>query len=120
MLQQNSQHDVTGPFYSAGGAVARIEIPNLIGPTPAPYATRWGTTNRPVRLHMQSTPGPGLPLMSVFRAAGGTAPPRAPGRIHGVQHAAIGAVRWRWHDTAGTESIWNACGVKLTDCCDTD
>ncbi|HEX6589322.1 MAG TPA: hypothetical protein VF039_09880 [Longimicrobiales bacterium] len=120
VLQQDNPQDVTGSFYSGGSPVARIEIPNLNGPTPAPYAGRWGSSNRPVTLHMQSTGGPGLPLVSVFRAGGGNAPPRAPNRIQGVQHAAVGAVRWRWHDTAGTESIWNACGVRLTDCCDTE
>lgn len=120
MLQQNNPQDVTPPFYAAGGAVARIQIPKLIGPTPPPYAARWGASLRPVTLHMQSTAGTGHPLVAIFRAAGGAAPPRVPGRIHGVQHAAMGAVRWRWHDTAGTESLWSACGVKLTDCCDTE
>lgn len=112
--------DQAAPFFANGNAVAKIEIPGLDGATPEPYATQWGSSARPVILHLQQTAATAQ-VVSTFRSENGdllvSAHPRV---IRGGLHSAVGTIRWRWHDTKGTETIWNACGVKLTDCCDTD
>lgn len=37
-----------------------------------------------------------------------------------TEHAATGAVRWRWHDTRGSESAWSCCNKMCEACCDSN
>lgn len=116
---QNPLLNIIGARMLFGISVARIDIPGLLGPTPEPYASRWGSQQRPVTLglRMQGFP-PGL--RSTFRDVGNN-PVRTvvPTTLHNQAHASVGAVRWRWHDTSRTVSIWSGCGVRGQDCCDT-
>lgn len=122
-LEQHRQPriEIMRTFFQTDQPVAEIEIPGLSGATPAPYATRWGGTARPVTMTMGVNPvGNPIPRSSFIRPDGSIGRTVNPRVINGVLHAAVGAVRWRWHDTVGTESIWSACGVNGTDCCDTE
>lgn len=116
--QHATDADITGPFFAADSAVAVIEMPGFNDPTPPPYAELWGSSQRPVVLHLSRW---GTGFKSTFRNAASQDVTEFPSKLTvGVSHSAVGTVRWRWHDTAGTETIWSACGEKLTDCCDND
>lgn len=111
--------DLFGLATSVGLRFAKIELPGVQGPPPIPYDSIWGIRQTPVPRPMPVT----VTLrnqQSTFRdATGGVGRSVTVNPLAGGAHAAVGAVRWRWHDTVNTESIWSACGVKGTDCCDT-
>ena len=120
MQQTTVPDDVLGPLFAAGLIVATIEFPGLTAP-PAPY-DKWGTAlPLAVRLRTAIENGSdGLPLMSVsFMSADGSETPiRNIEPIRNAAHSAMGAVRFRWHDTDNTETTWSACGPRGKDCCD--
>lgn len=119
MQQKNSTGDELSDDFLTGIAVATIDFP--AGVIPAPY-DKWGT-KLPLTLRLQTSDvdaPDGLPMMRVsYRDPNGVETPYR--NIHPIRnesHAAMGAVRWRWHDTANTESTWSACGPRGKDCCD--
>lgn len=121
--------DLIGPPFrtAAGLHVAQITIP---APTPKPYDEIWGPTS-PLEVWLalrdtlvtddQSgvTATDTIVGVTFTDTNGGGERTTVGTRIPGMAHAAVGAVRWRWHDTSSTESIWSACGEEGTDCCDT-
>lgn len=123
--QHGSDLDVLGPRFSGGLMVAHIDIPALPPgtATPAPYDSVWGTRQRPVTLRLRTSINIAGSTVkndtSTFFENGNETRRVSPVRLSGTAHAAVGAVRWRWHDTANTVSIWSACGEKGLDCCDT-
>lgn len=56
-------------------------------------------------------------IASYTTATGGAMGERPGVRIPGANHASVGAVRWRWRDSRGTEATWSACGTNGKDCC---
>lgn len=121
--QHGSVDDEMTRFFRERPVIAQIDLPGFRGTIPPTYATKWGSRELPVRLRIavpQSGSDPWPNAMSTFlRPDGRVGRSVAPIRVNGTAHAALGAVRWRWHDTDSTVSVWSPCGVGGKDCCDT-
>lgn len=118
-----SNTDVMGPAFEAGLQVATIVLLNPADAVPPTYQYQWGVDQTPVTLNLTMVVKPSAPMSidtsTYFDRTGKRGRSMRPVRIDNAVHAPLGAVRWRWHDTATTESIWNGCGNKGMDCCDT-
>lgn len=116
--QANSPTDVMGPAFATGLEVATLTLADATATTPPTYEAKWGLRQGPITLHLQIVPG-GVERSTFTGPTGSQGHSVTPVRIPNTLHASVGSVRWRWHDTATTASIWSACGVKGMDCCDT-
>lgn len=119
-LESNSGKDVMSPALASGLDVATIALNDTTQPVPSTYEKAWALDLTPITLRLRMVPGSASSDTSTFYGRGGARGRSVPPiRIDNTLHAPLGAVRWRWHDTASTESLWSACGVKGMDCCDT-
>ena len=122
--QQRGTHlDRMTGFFRQAPDVAHIEIPGH-SVAPPTYALKWGFRTLPVRVRMQVPPTGNNPWPNArstyLRPDGNDGRSVAPTRISNAMHGALGSVRWRWHDTRSTVSLWSACGIGGKDCCDTN